>query len=130
MGTWWSTDDDWYEDGVLSLVGYPGQSGTCWNAPGSTFPLCGQFQYGEECDIDWADEDIEFECDVQGGQSGSPAYRWMNGSPNVIGVLRGSTSTPFNSWNKAVRLNHAKMGDLCAWILSHPSSFASRSCIP
>jgi V8-like Glu-specific endopeptidase len=130
MGTWWSSDDDWYEDGVMSLVGYPGASNFCWNAPGSTFPMCGEFQFGEQCGIDWADEDIEFECDVHPGQSGSPAYRWMNGSPNVIGVLRGSTSTPLNSWNKAVRLNHTKMGDLCSWILTHPSAYAARPCIP
>jgi V8-like Glu-specific endopeptidase len=130
MGTWWSSSDAWYEDGVMSLVGYPGSTQTCLNAPASTWPQCGQFQYGEQCGIDWADEDIEFECDAQPGQSGSPAYRWMNGSPNVIGVLRGSTSTPFNSWNKAVRLTHAKMGDLCSWILTWPSQYASRSCIP
>lgn len=130
MGTRWSSDDDWYEDKTMSTVGYPGATQVCANAPGSTAPQCGQFMYGEQCVIDWADEDIEFECDVTGGQSGSPVYFWVNGMPDVIGVVRGSTSTPFNSWNKAVRLNHTKMGDICSWMLTWPSAFASRSCIP
>lgn len=130
MGTRWSSDDDWYEGKTMSTVGYPGATQNCANAPGSTAPLCGEFQYGMQCPIDWADEDIEFECDVTGGQSGSPAYFWVNGNPEVIGVVRGSTSTPFSDWNKAVRLNHAKMGDLCSWMLTWPSAFATRSCIP
>lgn len=130
MGTRWSSDDDWYEDKTMSTVGYPGANQICANAPGSTAPLCGEFQYGMQCPIDWADEDIEFECDVTGGQSGSPVYFWINGMPDVIGVVRGSTSTPFNDWNKAVRLNHAKMGDICSWMLTWPSAFATRSCIP
>lgn len=130
MGTRWSSDDDWYEDKTMSTVGYPGALQNCANAPSSTAPLCGEFQYGQSCVIDWADEDIEFECDVTKGQSGSPAYFWVNGMPDVIGVVRGSTSTPFSDWNKAVRLNHAKMGDICSWMLSNPSAFASRACIP
>jgi V8-like Glu-specific endopeptidase len=127
MGTRWSSDDNWYEDHTMSTVGYPGATQACANSPGAT---CGEFMYGQQCVIDWADEDIEFECDVTGGQSGSPVYFWVNGMPDVIGVVRGSTSTPFNSWNKAVRLNHTKMGDLCSWMLTWPSAFASRSCIP
>ncbi|MEZ4359748.1 MAG: trypsin-like peptidase domain-containing protein [Kofleriaceae bacterium] len=130
MGTRWSSDDDWYEGKTMSTVGYPGATQWCWTSPTSTFPACGEFMYGQQCPVDWADEDLEFECDATRGQSGSPVYFWVNGMPDVIGVLRGSTSTPFNSWNKAVRLNHTKMGDLCSWMLTWPSAFATRTCIP
>jgi V8-like Glu-specific endopeptidase len=128
MGLAWSTSDDWYEGRTISLVGYPGASQFCATAPSSTAPACGGFQYGQNCAIDWADEDIEYECDTTGGQSGAPVYEWFSGSPAVIGVHRGSTQAWYDDWNKAVRLTHAKMGDLCSWIGSTPSAFVSRPC--
>jgi V8-like Glu-specific endopeptidase len=123
MGLWWNSDDDWYEGRWMSTVGYPGGSQVCANAPASTAPTCGNFQYGQQCIIDTADEDLEFECDVTKGQSGSPVYTWMDGNPLVIGVVRGSTSTPFSDWNKGVRFNATKIGDLCDWIEAQQSAF-------
>jgi len=130
MGLRWTSDDDWYEGRTMSLVGYPGSDQVCWNAPGSTFPLCGGFMYGMQCQIDDASEDLEYECDSQPGQSGAAIYTWINDSPYVIGVHRGSSSSPFSEWNKGVRFTHQKMGDICSWIGSTPSQYADRYCVP
>jgi V8-like Glu-specific endopeptidase len=128
MGLAWHASDSWYQGDGVSVVGYPGASQRCGNAPSSTFPLCGGFQYGQQCAIDGARDDLELDCDAQPGQSGSPAYRWIRGEPAVIGVLRGSTATRWSSRSEAVRLTPAMVGDLCSWILAHPSAHAVRPC--
>jgi V8-like Glu-specific endopeptidase len=130
MGLRWVSDDAWYEGRIMSLVGYPGSSGFCVNAPSGIAPSCGEYQYGTQCPIDTADDDLEYECDTEPGQSGSPVYTWINNSPYVIGVHRGWTSSWFDTWNKGVRFDYIKMTDLCTWMADTPSVYATRVCNP
>lgn len=122
MGLAWSTDDNWYEDGGdFTIIGYPGMEQQCARSPVAG-GYCAEYMYSQRCPIDNADEDLEFECDVTKGQSGSPIY--PAGVTTVVGVVRGSTSTPFDDWNKAVRLTSGKVNDLCNWIDNFPSAYS------
>jgi len=128
MGLWYSTSDDWYEDRTVHLVGYPGNSQICANAPSSTAPNCGGFNYNQTCVIDSAEEDLASECDESSGQSGGPVYAWYNGDPLIIGVHRGGEENwLYGDWSEHVRLDATKIGDLCDWIEAHPSDYWNSS---
>jgi len=121
MGMQWSSSDSWYEGLTVTTIGYPGELQQCARSPLAN-GACGGYMYSTRCPIDDAGTDLELECDITKGQSGSAVY--PAGVTNVIGVVRGSESG-INSYNKAVRLTGAKVDDLCSWINNHPSAYSA-----
>jgi V8-like Glu-specific endopeptidase len=90
-------DDDWEDDPVWTLVGYPAQWGY-WTLPFSNLPLfaSGQVptrQFGvsvEDDDSDAGALELEHRADTSPGNSGGPLFgHWPKG-PYVIGVHSGT----------------------------------------
>ena len=90
MGSWGSTDDDFYEDRAWDSVGYPGDFANgqrpCveWNIT------------PEDADVNGSEVEITFaSAFTSPGWSGGPLFGWVNGEPRVVGVTRGTQQTDY-----------------------------------
>ena len=76
----------WEDQNVWILPGYPWDKDTV--NPGSRPWLHLNFPIIDD-DNDGAGVELEYRADAEGGQSGAPVFRWLNGSPIVVGTHSG-----------------------------------------
>lgn len=81
-------DPAWEDQNIFTLPGYPWDKDS-GNKPWVhlNFPII-------DDDNDGAGLELEYRADTEGGQSGSPVYRWLNGAPWVVGTHSGSEDNP------------------------------------
>lgn len=81
-------DDDWQDQSIWTLPGYP------WDKDSGNRPwLHLNFPIIDD-DNDGAGVELEYRADTEGGQSGAPVFRWLNGSPIVVGTHSGGENNP------------------------------------
>jgi V8-like Glu-specific endopeptidase len=73
----------WEDQNVWILPGYPWDKDTSTPevSRGLNFPII-------DDDNDGAGVELEYRADAEGGQSGAPVFRWLNGSP-IVGTHSG-----------------------------------------
>lgn len=81
----------WQDQNVWVLPGYPWDKDPA--APGSKPWLHLNFPIIDD-DNDGAGVELEYRADTEGGQSGAPVWRWLNGSPIVVGTHSGGENNP------------------------------------
>jgi hypothetical protein len=90
MGSYSSSDDDFYEDGTWNSVGYPG---SFMNAERPSLQAAIQ---PEDADIDGDGAVLDFEPPfADHGWSGGPLFGWVEDQPRVIGITRGEAKETF-----------------------------------
>ena len=105
--------NDLVGDGV-NLRGYPGRTKTCADASSEDGTQCGGYAYTEYGPIDACDDDaIYYNLDSQGGQSGSPVYRYdsSTGLRTVVGINKGTDSP--NARNRAHKIRSGSYSTIC-----------------
>ncbi len=81
MGSWSSSDESFYENGVWHSVGYPGSYKNAQRA------VLQPAISPEDADVDGDAAQIEFEPTfIEPGWSGGPLFGWVEDQPRVIGV--------------------------------------------
>jgi hypothetical protein len=83
MGSWWSSDDDFYYNGAWSSIGYP-VSFMSGERPALESPL-----RVVDTDNDGDGLEIETYKFALGGWSGGPLYGWVQDQPRVVGIESG-----------------------------------------
>jgi hypothetical protein len=83
LGSWWSSDEDFYDDRSWFSVGYP-KSFLGGERPAVEFNATVE-------DIDNEGDGLEIETDnfTDGGWSGGPLWGWVEDQPRVIGICSG-----------------------------------------
>ncbi len=139
MGLGWYAPLDVYEGKGVFNYAYPSAGNDCAASPLDD-GTCGGFMYAEACDVALAtDGYMMYGCDAQGGHSGSPVWRWVNGEPAVLAVHKRAnepssgaveTSSPAEL-QIGPRVRPSLFDDVCDWMKNHPSAFAEHGfCAP
>lgn len=105
---------------TVRLYGYPTAGNDCSGA-GSPHDdgLCDGFMYGDTCPVESvSDRQVHYDCDSQGGQSGSPVWLYHSGDPCIVGVHAYASGT-------ATRMTSSRVSLIRDWICDNPSAFAT-----
>jgi V8-like Glu-specific endopeptidase len=114
----WRAGDPW---GGHWSFGYPAWWNTCAASP-SANGLCDNHLYGDDNSTQLVLPNmIKTNLDAQGGQSGSPIYKYNGGDRRVIAVLA-------HHGNWGTKVTRVRSNNFCDWIHTFPSAFANRSC--
>jgi hypothetical protein len=90
MGSYSSSDDDFYEDGIWHSVGYPG---SYMNAERAVLQAAIS---PEDADINGDGAVLDFEPPfADHGWSGGPLFGWVDDQPRVVGIERGEEEEKF-----------------------------------
>jgi V8-like Glu-specific endopeptidase len=114
----WRSSD---HDGEFWTFGYPAWWQTCAASP-SANGLCNNYLYGDDNTASpILSKQIGHKADTQGGQSGSPMYKYNGGDRRVIAVHA-------YAGNWGTRVTSARSNNFCDWIHSFPSAFNNHPC--
>ena len=118
---WWSSN----HSGGAWNFGYPKWNQTCAASPQP--PNCNNYLYGDDGSIvtqNWGQ--LGYSMDMQGGQSGSPVYKYNGGDRRVIAINAYNAGSSGQNWG--TRIRSAVSQNICKWIGTFPSAFQFHSC--
>lgn len=135
MGIGWWNSASSYTGRWASLFGYPcGNKAGCGQitqqmckASPRADKRCDGWMYGHARPL-WffsymTNDLLQYDNDMSSGQSGSAVYTWFNGDPMILAVNTHST----NGVSRGVRFRQSMWNDVCSWIATVPSAYATHS---